>query len=729
MAGKKRTGESPRPFRDNEEFLVELIEVLKQKAFSYVGEFDEHDFSSIGDYRLPGKASQKWKRFMSRLRATRQAAKSSIPLVRLARTHDLGLMELLVPGVMVCMYADPEFERQVRQMARGESVTIQAMQYLLASTVGEYREMMGYFSEQHPLLSSGLISVDTSRPGSSEFHHRQVRMEFKTVETILGYREAESVGSIVKRSLEVPDMRLESLFISADVREQLRLYIENPECVEKALKEWECTHIPAMGHSNIACIWGNPGSGRDTLAATVAGELGLPLERILVPRKCGFHEAQELVKKLQAAASRDLVIVLHPGDALLDPRFGDGDSRSLFSVLENLSNRLILITLNPPERISRIKYYCRHVIHAEPPGREVRCRLWKELLPPGIPLDEAVTPEVLANKMEFGASAIIHAISQAVQKASGRTGTERKIILTDFTSEVVQEEGQDEPQLSSNTIPSETCQPSVTLKHVVLPPGLERKVRMIVSAIGMQDQVLKDWGFGHEYRVGQGISVLLRGPSGTGKTLTVEAIAGELDRPLRILTAANLVSKWLGETDQNVTKLFRTMAGSREIFLIDEADSLLGARSSATHESDHYYNRHVNTFLTELDSFPGVVFFSTNMAENIDRAFDRRIRWKLTFPEPNVAARTLIWRKAMPEAAPLDPDIDLELLAMRYPISGGLIRNAVLQAAYAAATAGRAISMKDLSEAAEAESENRIVAKSSIGFGPQYHNITAEVEV
>ncbi len=83
----------------------------------------------------------------------------------------------------------------------------------------------------------------------------------------------------------------------------------------------------------------------------------------------------------------------------------------------------------------------------------------------------------------------------------------------------------------------------------------------------------------------------------------------------------------------------------------------------------------------------------------------------------------------MPEAAPLDPDIDLELLAMRYPISGGLIRNAVLQAAYAAATAGRAISMKDLSEAAEAESENRIVAKSSIGFGPQYHNITAEVEV
>jgi SpoVK/Ycf46/Vps4 family AAA+-type ATPase len=256
----------------------------------------------------------------------------------------------------------------------------------------------------------------------------------------------------------------------------------------------------------------------------------------------------------------------------------------------------------------------------------------------------------------------------------------------------------------------------VTLKDVVLDTRLQRKVREIVQAIGLREQVLENWGFSRSSRVGHGFSALFHGASGTGKTLTAEAIAGEMGLPLRVVTAPNLVSRYVGETDHNVATLFESLLAHREILLVDEADALLGERVHATTSTDHYYNMHVNTFLTLLDTHPGVVFFSTNKADQIDSAFDRRIRWKLEFSLPDEEARLRIWRLAIPEEAPLDPGVDFRMLAARYSISGGLIRNAVLQAAYTAAAEGRSIRMEDLGEAAESEMGYRGSRTGVIGF-------------
>lgn len=345
----------------------------------------------------------------------------------------------------------------------------------------------------------------------------------------------------------------------------------------------------------------------------------------------------------------------------------------------------------------------------------MRIQIWKRLLPFDIPMDETVTLEALADLGEWGIGQIRHAISEALQRVAGRTGGNRRVRITDFMEET-DDLGDTELELGREVASSESSIPSVTLADVVLPVQLDRDVRQIVAAVSHRSRILDAWGFGTTYRGGQGISALFKGPSGTGKTLTAEAIAGELSRPLRVVTAPNLLSRYVGETDVHVSKLFRTLRGKQDILLIDEAECLLGQRVAAITSTDHYYNTHVNTFLTELDRHPGVVIFSTNLAEHMDKAFDRRIRWKLTFPLPDQEARVDIWRKSIPQEAPLSEDVDFHLLAVRYPISGGLIRNAVLQAAYMAASSDSTICMQDLCKAAAAEDGYRASSKAVIGF-------------
>jgi hypothetical protein len=236
---------------------------------------------------------------------------------------------------------------------------------------------------------------------------------------------------------------------------------------------------------------------------------------------------------------------------------------------------------------------------------------------------------------------------------------------------------------------------------LVLPAGHMAALRDIARHLRQRERVYRDWGFGEKHALGQGLVALFSGDSGTGKTLAAEAVANEVELDLYRVDLATLVSKYIGETEKNLKSLFDAAETSGAVLLFDEADALFGKRSEVKDSHDRYANIEVAYLLQRIEAYRGLAVLTTNMKSALDRAFLRRIRFLLTFPFPDAAAREQIWRRQFPAEAPLG-DIDYPALA-RLNLAGGNIRSIALSAAFRAADAGGCIDQAALMEAARAE--------------------------
>jgi len=223
----------------------------------------------------------------------------------------------------------------------------------------------------------------------------------------------------------------------------------------------------------------------------------------------------------------------------------------------------------------------------------------------------------------------------------------------------------------------------VTFADLVLPSGQSAVLKDIARQLRHRERVYRDWGFGEKHQLGQGLVALFAGESGTGKTLAAEAIASEVDLDLYRVDLATLVSKYIGETEKNLKRLFDAAETSGAVLLFDEADALFGKRSEVKDSHDRYANIEVAYLLQRVEAYRGLAVLTTNMKSALDRAFLRRIRFIVTFPFPDVAAREQIWRRQFPAAAPLGK-IDFAALS-HLNLAGGNIRSIVLNAAFKAA--------------------------------------------
>jgi SpoVK/Ycf46/Vps4 family AAA+-type ATPase len=249
------------------------------------------------------------------------------------------------------------------------------------------------------------------------------------------------------------------------------------------------------------------------------------------------------------------------------------------------------------------------------------------------------------------------------------------------------------------------------LDQVVLDADARAELCELIAAVRARATVMRDWGLGARCARGRGLSALLSGESGTGKTLACEVVAAECGLPLLRVNAAVLVDKYIGETEKNLARAFAQARAAGAILLFDEADALFGARTQVKGANDRYANLETNVLLQLMEEHAGVVLLTTNLAGNIDRAFLRRIAFKIALAPPDEAARAAIWRIAL-AGVQTEETVDVELLAERFPLAGGGIRNAVLRAAYRAAAAGRKITQADLGGCAalEYQGSGRVVA-------------------
>ncbi|AEV83122.1 ATPase central domain-containing protein [Actinoplanes sp. SE50] len=252
---------------------------------------------------------------------------------------------------------------------------------------------------------------------------------------------------------------------------------------------------------------------------------------------------------------------------------------------------------------------------------------------------------------------------------------------------------------------------------LVLPDRQAARLREVITRYRRRAVVYDGWGFAAVPSTG--VVALFSGPSGTGKTLAAEVVAAELGLDLYRVDLATVVSKYIGETERNLERVFDAAAAGELVLFFDEADALFGRRSEVTDARDRYANIEVAYLLQRLENQDGIVILATNLHRNIDDAFLRRISVHLDFEPPDEAARQRIWELAFPSGAPAD-DLDLPFLAAQFRVTGGTIRNAALGAAFEAAENGTTITMGHVVRALRREFDKMGRLCTEADFGRYY---------
>ena len=228
-------------------------------------------------------------------------------------------------------------------------------------------------------------------------------------------------------------------------------------------------------------------------------------------------------------------------------------------------------------------------------------------------------------------------------------------------------------------------QPQIRLSDVKLPQKIKTDLQAITTQYKNQD-IIKSWGIDKKIPYGRALSLLFYGPPGTGKTMTAEALAHEVGQPLGVVDYSQIMNKWVGESEKYIRKVFADAKRMDCVLLFDECDSLLQTRIQSQSAVDRMTNNLVNLLLQEIEAFEGIVILTTNRQEALDPAIERRLALRISFPLPDLDIRAKLWKGFFTNEMPLSSDIDFQLLAKKYPLPGGDIKNVVLRSVRACLT-------------------------------------------
>jgi SpoVK/Ycf46/Vps4 family AAA+-type ATPase len=444
---------------------------------------------------------------------------------------------------------------------------------------------------------------------------------------------------------------------------------------------------------------GPHGSGKRAVAAAAAAELGLPLLVVSAERLTGSTlsatEAVELVAR--EAFLQPAVLVLAGFDALLAE---DPERRQLLGVLLDalaIFGRFTFVLgherWRPQDRPSGTLLVEVAVPRADEAEQAAhwRRRLGEQAEP------SALEPAGLASEFRFTPGQIDAAVAAAADLASWRGRDDGRVEAQDVLDAA---RSQASPELGRL---ARRVELRATWDDLVLPADQMAQLREICDQARFRATVFGAWGFGRKLSLGKGLSALFSGPPGTGKTLAASIVSRELGRELFKIDLSQVVSKYIGETEKNLDRIFGAAEDSSAVLFFDEADALFGKRSEVRDSHDRYANVEVSYLLQKMEEHEGVAILATNLRQHLDDAFARRLSSVVEFPFPDVADRERIWRASIPAAAPLADDVDLGRLAREVRLAGGNIKNISLAAAFVAAADGQVIRMDHLWHAAHRE--------------------------
>jgi SpoVK/Ycf46/Vps4 family AAA+-type ATPase len=443
--------------------------------------------------------------------------------------------------------------------------------------------------------------------------------------------------------------------------------------------------LPRLGGAapHAVVIRGPRGSGRRAAAHRLARALGRPLLVIPVPALLALEARTRtplLAQALAAARLRDAVPLLAEADALYDDRGEVAPEHH--DALVHLPNLLIAASSGRGGHLElRRPQLAVALPRTELADREAA---WHAALAPHALAADAVE---LAARYVIGPGAIADVVHEAARYA-GAAGTpvDRDALEASVGRRLSLRLG------TYGTIVHRKAR----FAEMILPEDVIDTLHDMIAMVRERAQILERWGYQRHLGISRGVAGLFSGEPGTGKTMAASVVASELGLELVRIDLSAVVSKYVGETEKNLGKIFDEAQDAHAMLLFDEADSLFGKRTELKTAQDRFANLEVNYILQRMESFDGVSVLTTNAESAIDPALQRRLNFRIRFPEPEADERAQLWRQLLPPQAGLDAAIDFTALAERFDMTGGYIKNAVVRAAVIAARAGRGLTAEDL---------------------------------
>ncbi len=587
------------------------------------------------------------------------------PLVELSRRLSLAPIDELVLLAAIAFELDPAFAILASALG-GEEPRAGLSQKLLAQILhvtGDDGFALRIWPG-HPLVEAALLDL---APGSEAVPYtlRPFRAPERVIAYLLGDGTADRLLARAGSLVEVP--------ATADFAHATAAL----ELLERLLATDDV----------VVCIEGAEGVGRRTLAAAAARKLGRPVLALDAGRLATSLEPlhAELRALTRETWLRGAIPVLARIDAL--PR---NPPERLGAVVALLDAHVLPGAVAITSAIgAELPEFRRRVVRVrvDSPGADARLQIWSRAIAIA---DRAPLAEI-AQRYSLTPGAIERAAANA-HVVAGDRAPEIADVRQGIAIEIQERFGGIATPLHVHH----------RWDDLVLPQDTYDDIRAFVSRAQNATTVYERWGFRDKLQRGLGLAALFSGPPGTGKTMVAGLIAQSLHLQLYLVDLSQVLSKWVGETEKQLGKIFDAAQAGQALLLFDEADALFAKRTEVKSSNDRYANLEVNYLLQRVESFGGVAILTTNLEASVDPAFKRRLAADVHFYPPERDERLRLWKSLVPRAAPLDPEVDFASLEDD-DMCGGHIRNAMLRAAFLAAAEDTAITQQHLERAVRSE--------------------------
>lgn len=531
---------------------------------------------------------------------------------------------------------------------------------LLCGTALDRLEFLNRFNEEAPLRRFGLLEATRQ---SSESHNGN---------TLL-YESFQVDPALVQWLLGTPCLHR---FIAPYA--VLHPYKSVTLSDEEIDNELNSLLITTIDHRAILSLYGSDDQRQKDVATGLAHQMGKGLLEI------------DLTPAIQSGIEGNTIVQLALRDALLHnaiPCFKGWDDL----LVTNVMAQMVYDFPAPVALCGHGRWHGNNIQRTRPilsyachhPNYSQRHTLWQTALSDS----DTIDIEMVAGQFTLTSQQIHHAVSTARDYALQRgdnVTTADLINAARFHST---------PRLGTLAY---QIKPRFQWDDIVLPGEQKEILREIITMVRGRGIVLEEWGLGDKLVSSSGVSALFAGPPGTGKTMAAEVIAGELGLDLYKIDLSSVVNKYIGETEKSLGKLFDEASASNAILFFDEADALFGKRSEVKDSHDRYANIEVSYLLQRMEQYDGITILATNLRSSMDEAFTRRLQFAIDFPFPEETDRLRLWATLLPAQVPRDESVNLSLLARRFKLAGGNIRNVIVSAAHVAAANGRVVTQSHL---------------------------------
>jgi SpoVK/Ycf46/Vps4 family AAA+-type ATPase len=625
-------------------------------------------------------------------------------LAWLAGEYDLSQFDLYALLIALAPELDLRYERLYAYLQddvtrRRPSVDL-ALNLLCQSAEAKI-DRRTRFAPEAPLIRHGLIHL---LPDQNQAQPPLLAHYLKVDEQIVRWLLGE----------ESLDERLASF--SEFTRPRISMAELAPDDEVKRIFESLADRSGADRRAAIIYMQGPLGAGQRQIVDALAFELGAPLlfadlSRAANTASQDFDHRLKLL--FREARLRNAILFLDGADALrgverefhFQSLLGSLAETSVITILNGLKPWGTFGHNNMPDRPLGVV-----TVKIPFPDFERRKSHWRSsLVAAGIQLDDGAL-DALSARFRLTPSQIADAVATARNRA-GRKPTSTADWFVMSMDAAREQSGKDLASLAWK------IEPRHTWRDIVLPEDSMTQLNEICLRVANSHRVLGDWGFGRKLSLGKGASALFTGPSGTGKTMAAEIIANELGLELYKIDLSGVVSKYIGETEKNLDRVFTAAENANAILFFDEADALFGKRSEVRDSHDRYANIETAYLLQKMEQYEGVAILATNLRQNMDDAFTRRLQFIVEFPFPDEERRCRIWQALFPPEAPREESIDYVFLARQFKLAGGNIKNIVMGAAFLAAADGGCIGMEHLVRATSRECQKmgRVLSAGDLG--------------